>query len=113
MTVEAFRRLALSLPEAVESSHMGHPDFRVRGKIFATIAPDGKRAGLNLVPDQQLVFMNSLPEVFVPAPGAWGARGFTMVTLRKAKKNTVQDALVMAWRNTAPKQLVSLHSGLG
>lgn len=92
---------------------MGHPDFRVRGKIFATIAPDRKRAGLNLVPDQQLVFMNALPEVFAPAAGAWGARGFTMVTLRKAKRIAVHDALVIAWRNTAPKQLVSIYPELG
>ena len=71
MTADAFRRLALSLPEAIESSHMGHPDFRVGGKIFATLAaPDPSYAMVKLLPDQQEAFVSAEPEVFVPVKGA-------------------------------------------
>ncbi|MEA2691980.1 MAG: hypothetical protein QOJ16_1367 [Acidobacteriota bacterium] len=113
MTPEEFRSLALSLPEAVEQSHVGHPDFRVRGKIFATLGyPDGGRAMVKLTHDQQDALSRSRPELFAPVPGGWGRRGATYVTLQFADSATVYDALLMAWRNTAPKGLVKLHSEL-
>jgi hypothetical protein len=113
MTAEEFRSLALSLPEAAEQSHMEHPDFRVRGKIFATLGyPDGDRAMVKLTHDQQEALTRSRPELFAPVPGGWGRRGATYVTLQAADAATVYDALLMAWRNTAPKGLVKLHSEL-
>lgn len=113
MTAEEFRRLALSLPEAAEQSHMGHPDFRVRGKIFATLGhPDGAHAMVKLLPEQQEVLVRARPEVFAPMPGGWGARGATHVTLHAAEEAAVYDALAMAWRNTAPKALLKLHPAL-
>jgi len=107
MTTGEYRKLALSLPEAVESEHMGHPDFRVGGKIFATLAYPEKGWGVvKLTPQQQNQFILADPEVFQPVQGGWGRRGMTFVRLKAAKKDAVRQALVTAWRNTAPKGLV-------
>jgi len=106
MTSAQFRTLALSLPEASEGAHMGHPDFRVCGKIFATIWPDDAWGMVKLTPQQQTVFTRAQPDVFQPVNGAWGKRGCTRVCLRKANKATAREALTEAWRNTAPKHLV-------
>jgi hypothetical protein len=111
MTADQFRRLALSLPETAESAHMNHPDFRVKGKIFATLGPGEKWGMVKLTPEQQQQFMNAEPDVFEPCSGAWGERGCTNVKLRAAKKATVLPALVAAWRNTAPKSLVKHLNG--
>ena len=105
MTADDFRSLALSLPEAVESSHVDHPDFRVRNKIFASLGPDETWGIFKLTPDQQSAFVKTEPSVFQPFKGAWGRRGCTRVTLKSAKKTTVRIALQMAWKNTAPKKL--------
>ena len=113
MTAEEFRRLALALPESLEQAHMGHPDFRVRGKIFATLGyPDDGRAMVKLTPDQQDVLSRARPHAFSPVPGGWGKRGATYVTLDAAEEADVADALLLAWRNTAPKRLVALHASL-
>lgn len=101
-----FRRMALDFPETVESAHMGHPDFRVRGKIFATLSHPGKPWGMvKLTPDQQEVFVADYPGTFEPAKGAWGRHGCTMVVLKAAKKTTLRRAILAAWLNTAPKLL--------
>ena len=105
MTENDFRKLALSLPEATEGEHMDHPDFRVRGKIFATIVPDRTGAMVKLTPEQQEAFVESDPKVFQPIRGGWGKRGATKVILTAAKKQILLPALVTAWRNTAPKKL--------
>jgi hypothetical protein len=113
MTVEDFRGLALSLPEAVEAAHMDHPDFRVRNTIFATLCyPDAGWGMVKLTPNQQKLVMTSQPGVFVPATGAWGKAGATLVLLRKARKALVRKALAAAWSNTAPKTLVRAHGTL-
>jgi hypothetical protein len=98
--------MALSLPEAAELAHMGHPDFRVRGKIFATLGPDEAWGMVKLTPEQQGQFNRAEPEVFVPIPGGWGRRGATQVHLELATEDTLRPALVAAWRNIAPKRLV-------
>ena len=106
MNANEFRKLALGFPEAAEASHMGHPDFRVGGKIFATLGPKEEWGMVKLTPQQQLSFLQAQPEAFKPAAGAWGRRGATIVTLRKAKKSLVKEAMNMAWHNTAPTRLV-------
>jgi hypothetical protein len=107
MTVDEFRKMALSLPEVSEASHMRHPDFRVAGKIFATLSPPGQGwAMVKLTTEQQEAFAQAEPEVFTPFNGAWGTSGATKVHLRAAKKSTMRTALVLAWRNRAPKRLV-------
>lgn len=106
MTAAEFRRLALALPEAVESAHMDHPDFRVRGKIFATLGyPEAGWGMVKLDAAQQTRLVAREPEVFVPAAGAWGRAGATTVRLRAADKATVRKALTAAWCRTAPKTL--------
>jgi hypothetical protein len=108
MTSEDFRRMALSLPEVTEGAHMGHPDFRVRGKIFATIGvPDEHWGMVKLSPQQQDEFVEAHPSAFVPVKGGWGRKGATNVFLETVTRPALRQALVTAWRNTAPKTLAS------
>jgi hypothetical protein len=101
MTANDFRRLALTLPEAIESAHMDHPDFRVGGKIFATLGHPAKGWGMvKLTPEQQHYFSKENPDVFMPVKGGWGRGGATSVQLKIADK-----ALVAAWLGRAPKRL--------
>jgi hypothetical protein len=112
MTAADFRRIALRFPEAAEGAHMNHPDFRVRGKIFATLGyPDRGVGMVKLFPDQQEEFVRAEPKVFSPVNGLWGRRGATYVHLQAAKKGSVQRALAAAWRNTAPRKLVAQYEG--
>ena len=106
MTADDFRQIALSLPEALESAHMDHPDFRVRGKIFATLGyPDQGWGMVKLTPEQQTSLVRAEPAVFAPAKGAWGRRGSTIVRLDTVDQVTLSGSLVAAWRNVAPKRL--------
>src|ERR1700736_6662149 len=99
MDADDFRRIALSLEGAEESSHMGKPDFRVGGRIFATLASADRGYGnLMLTPEQQSVFVEELPEVFVPIAGGWGRMGMTHVLLAAAKEDVLAGALRVAWR---------------
>jgi hypothetical protein len=107
MTPDDFRNLALSFPETIESAHMGHPDFRVGGKIFATLLPDKDSGMAKLNPQQQAWFLENAAQTFTPAAGAWGERGATLILLESADETLVQRALNAAWRNTAPKKLVA------
>ncbi len=107
MTANDFRKLALTLPEAIEAAHMDHPDFRIRGKIFATLGPKEAWGMVELTPEQQAVFVRSEPAVFQPIPGGWGRRGCTQIALQEADEPSVRQALELAWRNTAPKSLVA------
>ena len=108
MTATEFRRLALGLPAATESAHMGHPDFRVGGKIFATLAyPSREWGAVMLTPDEQEFFVNAKPRAFIPAPGAWGRAGSTQVRLRLAPKGMVREAILAAWRRRAPEKLAA------
>ena len=106
MTVTEFRRLALSFPETREPVHMGHPDFRVAGKIFATLTWPAKGwSTVKLTPEQQAMVVRAQPRAFAPVKGAWGRRGCTNVRLSKAKAAVVRGALIAACLNTAPKRL--------
>jgi hypothetical protein len=107
MTGAQFRKIALSFPEAVEASHMGHPDFRVGGRIFATLGPDESFGVVMLQPEDQAFFMQISGDVFSPAAGAWGQQGSTVITLRHAKPALVRDAVEAAWRRRAPKRLLT------
>ena len=110
MSADEFRRIALSLPEANEAAHMHHPDFRVGGKIFATLGyPDKNWAVVKFTPDQQQDLVAHDPDVFKPVKGGWGRRGSTNLYLPRAKRAVVRRALAMAWRNTAPKRLRELR----
>lgn len=111
MTETDFRKMALTLPEAVEAEHMGHPDFRVRGKVFASLGHPKLGWGVvKLLPKQQQLLVDEEMEVFVPANGAWGKKGMTCVLLKAADRSTVRRALFDAWRNTAPESLAREHT---
>jgi hypothetical protein len=101
-----FRKLALALPEAVESEHQGHPDFRVGGKVFASLGPREAWGMVAVTPDRQAALMDDDPDAFEPFAGAWGKRGCTKVHLDAAPEAAVRDALRAAWRARAPKRLV-------
>ena len=105
MTAKAFRNFALSLPDAIEGSHMGHADFRVRGKIFATLGPKEDWGMVKLPPDEQADLLDEDGDVYKPAAGAWGVSGCTIVQLRRADSRLVRQALAAAWRKAAPKGL--------
>ena len=106
MTVSEFRKMALSLPEAVESAHQDHPDFRVAGNVFATLGyPDKQWGMVKLPPDVQAKFYEAQPEVFIPAKGAWGRHGATTVRFRTAKKSDFRRALLAAWQRADPRRL--------
>jgi hypothetical protein len=105
MTGNQFRKLALSFPDAEERAHMNHPDFRVGGKIFATLGPDESWGMVKLKSDQQAEFLRAEPAVFSPASGAWGRGGATIVQLKSARQSLVKEALALAWQNTAPEKL--------
>jgi hypothetical protein len=84
MTPNGFRRIALSMPEAVEASHMGHPDFRVGGKVFASLGyPDARWAMVKLNPEQQVKLVDANPEVFAPVAGGWDATAARMCCFRR------------------------------
>jgi hypothetical protein len=108
VTVATFSRIALSLPEATEGSHGGHPDFRVRNKVFASLgSPNADWGTVKLSPEQQDVLLGAEPAMFKPAAGTWGRRGWTHVQLAEVDAATLRSALAMAWRNTAPKSLAA------
>ena len=112
MTSNQFRRIALGMAGAIEGAHMKHPDFRAaNGKIFATLTEDEKRAMASLTPDQQAEFIKRAPDVFVPAAGAWGRGGSTMIELGKASEDIVGEAVTLAWQriSSAPKSKPRAH----
>ena len=101
MTPKEFRRIALGMQGAVEGEHMAHPDFRANGRIFATLAPDPQWACIvKLTPGQQQKLVAADPGTFVPATGAWGRAGSTMVRLESADGDTVGEAMTLAWQAT-------------
>ncbi|MEO6655858.1 MAG: MmcQ/YjbR family DNA-binding protein [Pyrinomonadaceae bacterium] len=106
MTADEFREIALSFPDTEERSHMNHPDFRIGGKIFATLGPDEDLGMAKLTPEQQQDFLSSAPSNFRPAAGKWGEGGATLITLADADVETVGEALTLAWHNTAPKKFL-------
>ena len=98
MTPADFRRLALALPAAEESSHMGVPDFRVGGHVFATLAAEAQDYGnLMLTPEQQAAFVAEAPELFLPVFGGWGRMGITHIRLAEASEEILAGALHTAW----------------
>src|SRR5262245_53077617 len=107
VTPNKFRKLALSFPEVIESAHMRHPDFRVDGKIFATLGyPHDDSAMVKLSSDEQKEFVRTNQGVFTPVKGAWGRQGATNIDLPAARIKIVREAPTAAWRNTAPKRLL-------
>ena len=105
MTQKDFRRIALSMPEATENSHMDHPDFRVAGKIFATLGYPNQSCGMVKLPaDQQQSFSQDFPDAFTPVKGAWGRNGATQVHLENVDEPTLRRAMTSAYQAIAAKR---------
>jgi hypothetical protein len=103
MRANDFRRIVLGLEGAVEGAHMGHPDFRVKNRIFATLHDDMEFGMVKLTPDQQEQFTRAHPDVFAPENGAWGRAGCTRVRLASVHEETLGEAATLAWQNTVSK----------
>lgn len=105
-SADEFRRLALAFPGAEERSHLGHPDFRVGGKVFATLGyPDAAHGMAVLAPEQQELALAAEPEAFSAAAGQWGERGSTVVRLEAVSGEWLERILRWAWERRAPKKL--------
>jgi hypothetical protein len=103
--IALFRRLALQLPGAVESSHMNHPDFRLNNQIFATLSAQEKGCGvLKLTLEQQSAFITDQPHIFSPVQGGWGRMGMTFLHLDQADESIMAGALKTAYQNLHAKQ---------
>jgi hypothetical protein len=108
VTPKDFGKIALGLPEAWEGSHMGHADFRVGKRIFATLGyPDASSGMVRLTLSQQTELVKRAPRVFAPVPGGWGRKGSTQVRLVAATRRVLQPALLTAWANIAPRRLTA------
>jgi hypothetical protein len=105
MTTDTFRKMALEIPGAIESAHMNHPDFRLEGRIFATLRTINEEdwGMVKLTPAQQRTFMKKAPKVFSPCNGAWGEGGATNVHLPSATKSVLRPALDAARKNVTIK----------
>jgi hypothetical protein len=103
MTAEDFRRLALSMPGTAERAHMGHPDFRANGRIFATLHSEDRCGMVKLTPEEQQEFMRAHRPMFTPSSGAWGRQGCTNVRLEAADEGTVRGAMMLAWEHVVAK----------
>ena len=109
MTAAEFRRIALTLEGAEEGSHMGAVDFRVGGRIFATLASISQGFGnLMLTPEIQAEFVADAPDIFVPVAGGWGRMGITHVRLAKANRDVVRGALHTAWKLRVEKNAAGI-----
>ena len=104
VTAQRFRNLALALEGAIEGVHMGHPDFRVDKRIFASLHHEDQFGMVKLTPDQQAAFIEDHPQAFAPEAGAWGRSGCTRVILKAADEDAVGEALTLAWQNTKRTQ---------
>jgi hypothetical protein len=103
MTSEDFRELALAHQGAVEGAHMGHPDFRANGRIFATLQADERTGMVKVEPEEQAVLLREHPDVFTPAAGAWGRQGCTLVRLETATPRMLKPAMLLAWQEAMAK----------
>ena len=113
VTPDDFRRIALSFPGTTEQSHMDHPDFRVGGKIFATLGyPDRTKGMVKLPPEYQHEFSQREPKAFIPVRGAWGRQGATTVVLSGASKPALREAMEIAWKARSAKPKKSVPAAL-
>ncbi len=109
MTSEEARVLARLLPETIEGAHSGNPDFRVAGRVLATLWIEEERLVLRLSPEAQAAFCEREPDLFTPLDGAWGRRGWTNLDLYDCEEETLREVLLAAWGITAPDTLVAAY----
>jgi hypothetical protein len=107
LTAEQFRAIVLGMAGASEGAHMGHPDFRANGRIFATLHPGNESGMVKLTPEQQQEFIRKESAAFLPASGAWGRQGCTTVKLAAVDEDTLGEAITLAWQNTKKQSSVT------
>jgi predicted DNA-binding protein (MmcQ/YjbR family) len=105
VTIDTFRKLALSFPEATEEPHFEKTSFRVKKKIFATYDVIKKRACIKLSEIDQNVFSSSDKSIIFPVDNKWGKQGWTLIEMSKVHKELFIDALTTAYCEVAPKKL--------
>jgi len=110
MTPQAYCEIALSMPEAEQSSHFDVTDFRIRNKIFATLREADARAVIKLTPADQNLLIETSPTVFAPIKGSWGMKGWTLIHLEHADAEIVRHAIAIAWRTVAPPTVIKRHA---
>jgi len=111
VTADDIRAVALSLPEAVEAPHFDRTSFRVRGKIFCTLTPDGERVMVKLPLEIKAAVREAHPNAFLPLPGAWGRGGSTLLTAAATPDDVLADLIRLAWRAVAPAALSAAGGG--
>ena len=111
MTPDDFRRVALEMPGAIEGAHMGHPDFRANGRIFASLHSNDTTGMVKLTPDEQREVLRLKPRMFEPSSGAWGRQGCTNVILAAADARTLRQAMTLAWEGVMAKPAPKKTSG--
>jgi hypothetical protein len=111
MTSDDFRRLVLDMPGAVEGAHMGHPDFRANGRIFASLHTGDRYGMVKVQPEEQRELMHEYPRTFEPSAGAWGRQGCTNVRLEAADERGVRAAIALAWEGIMAKPAPKRRSG--
>ena len=114
MRADDFRRIALGMKDAIEGAHMGHPDFRVDNRVFASLRTDKEQRMIGMViltPDQQQRFVEEAPEAFDPVNGAWGLQGCTNVRLETVGEEQLGEAMTLAWRNRVEKNAAARSKG--
>src|SRR5688572_28744413 len=104
MKAKDFRRMAPGLSGALEKAHLGHPDFRANGRIFATLHADMKSGMVKLTPDEQTTFMPAHPDAFTPKAGAWGRADCSRVRLDAVDEETLGETMTLAWQHTGAKK---------
>jgi hypothetical protein len=109
MTLEEFAEMALAFPQTAQGSHFDTTDFRVKGKIFATLRPEKQRGVLSLSRGDQALLRETSGEMFEPVPGSWGEKGWTFVILASADPDVVRHAMAIAWTKAAPKSISARH----
>ncbi len=105
VSISTAKEMALAFPETDEHQHFDKPAFRVRSKIFATVHLKDRIVVVKLTPEDQSVFCRFDNTVIYPVAGAWGRQGWTMIELKKVRKEMFRDALTVAYCTVAPQQL--------
>ena len=112
MTRDEFRRAALAFPETIEQETWGHPTFRVRGKMFATMSADDEAATVKASREAQAALVGSEPETF-SVPAYVGQHGWVGIRLERVDPEEAVELLDEAWRATAPKRVVAAFDAAG
>jgi predicted DNA-binding protein (MmcQ/YjbR family) len=109
ISAKTFRELALSFAEATEQPHFEKASFRVKKKIFVTLDEAKSITCVKFSETDQSVYCLIDETMIWPVPNKWGKQGWTLINLKKIKKELLKDALTAAYCSVAPKALAALY----